>query len=112
MPSLNMKGPYPLNEDEINKQITKISPGNYAYGHTEDNTFYVQYVGRSDNDLNDRIKHGIGDYEQFKYSYAKSAKEAYEKECQNYHDFGESKLDNKNHPDKPDDTDYKCPVCG
>lgn len=110
MATLNMKGSYPLTNEEINKQITETSPGNYAYGHVKDNTFYVDYVGRADSDLNDRIKHGVGQYKRFKYSYAKNAKEAYEKECRNYHDF--TPADNKIHPDKPDGTIYKCPVCG
>ena len=113
MASLNMNGPYPLTKEEINKRITQTSPGNYAYGHTKDGTFYVEYVGRADSDLNDRIKHGVGQYMEFKFSYASSAKAAYEKECRNYHDFGGSeKLDNDIHPDKPDYTDYKCPLCG
>ena len=110
MASLNMNGPYPLTREEVYKRITKKSAGNYAYGHTKNNTFYVEYVGRADFDLNDRIKHGIGQYEEFKYSYAKDAKTAFEEECRNYHDFTPS--DNKIHPDKPDGTDYKCPVCG
>ena len=39
-------------------------PGNYAYGHLKENgRFVVEYVGRSDTDLNDRIKHGIGSYD-------------------------------------------------
>ena len=114
MASLNMNGPYPLTKEEIDKRITKISACNYAYGHTNDKgSFVVEYVGRADSDLNDRIKHGIGQYKEFKYSYAQSAKEAYEKECKNFHDFGEDKkLDNKYHPDKPDNKDYSCPVCG
>lgn len=110
MAKLDMTGPFPLTNEEINKQITKTSPGNYAYGYVKDDSFYVEYVGRADSDLNDRIKHGVGQYKRFKYSYAKNAKEAYEKECRNYHDF--KPADNKIHPDKPDGTNYKCPVCG
>ena len=56
MASLNMNGPYPLNDTEINKQVTKKSPGNYGLGHiNEKNTFIVKYVGRSDTDVNDRL---------------------------------------------------------
>ena len=115
MASLNMpNGPYNLTTDEVDKRIKVGSIGNYAYGHKKvDGTFVVEYVGRSDTDLNDRIKHGIGQYKMFKYSIAYTKKSAFEKECRNYHDFGESDtLDNIDHPDKPDFTDYKCPVCG
>lgn len=87
MASLNMSGPFPLNEREIDQNIRKKIPGNYAYGFlNNDERFVVQYVGRSDDDLNSRIKHGIGRYN--KYSYANDSKEAFEKECLNYHDFG------------------------
>lgn len=113
MASLNMNGPYLLNDAEIDKHIPSGSIGNYAYGYTKDGTFYIKYVGRSDSDLNERIRHGIGQYPEFKFSLASSKKAAYEKECQNYHDFGglEGKLDNEIHPDKPDGTNYSCPVC-
>ena len=39
-----------------------------------------------------------------------SSKEAYEKECKNYHDF--HALLNKIHLDRPDGASYHCPVCG
>ena len=109
-----MNGPYVLSSAEIDRRIKKGTIGNYAYGHTDNGTFYVEYVGRSDDDLNSRAKHGIGKYKEFKFSYALTSKSAFEKECRNWHDFGgvEGRLDNKYHPDKPNFTDYKCPVCG
>lgn len=114
MTSLNMEGPHPLNDAEINKQVTGKFPGNYGLGHTnERGTFIVQRVGRSDVDVNDRLHDWVGKkYKKFKYSYASSRKAAFEKECRNYHDFGgKEKLDNKVHPDRPNGTDWKCPVC-
>jgi len=112
MASLGMQGSYKLTNDEIDKQVTKKSPGNYALGHVSDGTFYVNYVGRSDTNLNERLKDWIEKYKKFKYSYATSAKAAFEKECHNYHDFGGSdQLDNENHPQRPDRTNWQCPVC-
>lgn len=120
MPSLDMKGSFPLTKEEIDRQIPEGVIGNYAFGNiVKDNAgnkaFCVCYVGRADGEpLRDRIKHGIKDgYIEFKFSIAKTKKEAYEKECKNWHDFGgpEGFLDNKYHPDKPDGTDYKCPYC-
>ena len=122
MPRLNMKGPYPLTVEDIDRQIPKNRIGNYAYGYiNKEKVFVVTYVGRSDSDLNTRIKHGIMEnifnphlrYEYFKFSYASSVKEAYEKECQNYHDFGGEigYLANEIHPAKPEGTSYCCPVC-
>ncbi len=123
MVSLNMGLSYPLTQDEIDRLIDPGRPGNYAYGYIDDRgIFIVMYVGRSDSDLHQRIVHGISEYannkklryERFKFSYANSPKEAYEKECRNYHDFGGDKklLVNDIHPDTPDGCDYKCPVCG
>lgn len=114
---------YELLEEIINQIIEPNRIGNYAYGYLNDNgSFIVKYVGRSDSDLRSRIKHGLQDrlkydnckkYERFKFSYASSVKEAYDKECRNYHDFGgdEGLLNNERHPDKPEGMNYKCPIC-
>ena len=109
-----MQGPYSLTAEDIDNRIPVGSIGNYAYGYKNDKgTFVVEYVGRSDTDLNDRAKHGIGTYKLYKYSIARTVKEAYEKECQNFHDFGENKkLDNDIHPDQPAGKKYGCPICG
>ena len=117
MPNLNMcKKAYPFTSEEVDCQITKKQAGNYALGYiNEKGTFIVHYVGRSDTDVNDRIKDHLNKgYTHFKFSYASSPKGAFEKECQNYHDFGESKiLDNDIHPDLPANSKkWKCPVCG
>lgn len=112
--TLNMEGSYDLTEQSINTKVSKISAGNYALGYlNEENIFVVQYVGRSDYDVNERLQDHIGEkYKKFKYSYATSPKNAFEKECRNYHDFGGSeKLANKIHPDRPQNSDWKCPVC-
>ncbi len=115
MASLNMHGPYNLTNEEIDKHVTETSPGNYALGYSKDGVdgpFFVNYVGRSDLDVNDRLKDWVGEYKQFKYSYATSPKVAFEKECHNYHEFGESKkLDNKVHPQRPAKANWECPVC-
>lgn len=116
MATLNMSGPFSLDNESIDKAVTENSAGNYALGWTDtkDNKFVVKYVGRADEDLNTRLKQWAkkGMYSQFKASYANNVKEAFEKECRNYHDFGESeKLDNDIHPDRPKDKTYECPVC-
>jgi len=115
MASLEMKGPFPLTDNEVDRHVTRKSPGNYGLGDTrEEGIFIVQYVGRSDDDVNTRLHDWTGTrYSKFKFSYASSPKEAFEKECRNYHDFGGTdQLDNKMHPDRPVGTNWKCPVCG
>lgn len=115
MASLNMEGPYIFTESKVNEIVTRTTAGNYALGYlNEERTFIVQYVGRADSDVRARLlQHIDEDYSHFKYSYATSPKEAFEKECKNYHDFGENnKLKNKIHPDRPSNSKaWKCPVC-
>lgn len=114
MSKLNMYGPYRLTNDEIDNEVTRTSAGNYALGYlNEVKQFIVKYVGRADSDVKDRLKQHVKEkYKRFKYSYATSPKAAFEKECQNYHDFGGSnKLDNKIHPDRPNGSNWKCPYC-
>lgn len=115
MPSLSMKGSYPLTTEKIDELVTRTSAGNYALGDVSNRKFIVRYVGRSDDDINHRLKRWVGKskrYKRFRFSYADSPKAAFEKECNNYHDFGESqKLDNKQHPERPDGTNWKCPIC-
>ena len=87
---LDMKGSFPLSEKKIDEVVIEKSPGNYALGLVNDEkTFIVQYVGRSDTDVNKRLKDWVKKYNRFKFSYASSSKAAFEKECKNYHDFGE-----------------------
>lgn len=123
MATLNMGISYVLTYDEIDRLVADGRKGNYAFGYLNDRgAFIVRYVGRSDSDLKDRIKHGITDmgedktlrYERFKFSYADTVEDAYNKECQNYHDFGgpDGCLANKVHPAKPEGYTRNCPVCG
>ncbi len=113
MATLDMKGPYDLDEKTINSEVTKESAGNYSLGYINDNgKFAVCYVGRSDSDVKDRLLYWAENSSQtsFKFSYAANAKSAYEKECKNYHDFDPK--ENDIHPDKPENTNLKCPQCG
>jgi len=112
MASLNMNGPFNLDVDQIDKQITKISPGNYALGRIDgEGTFRVRYVGRADSNLNQRLKSWVNktNSPKFKYSYASSPKSAFEEECRNYHDF--EPPENDIHPDTPSGINRPCPIC-
>ena len=103
-----------LRNEKIDQVITRKSPGVYALDKTMKGRFHASYVGRSDDDLKARLKtHVESEYKYFKFDYATYSKNAYEKECELYHDFGgpEGKLDNKSHPDKPTNSGWKCPKC-
>lgn len=126
MASLNMRGPFLLTDEEVNNRVEEGRMGNYAYGYVTERDgrqiFIVRYVGRSTTDLREEIKNRHKsddkfskiDCEYFKYSYAASEREVYEKECRNFHDFGgEQSLLNEIHPAKPQDKGYyTCPIDG
>ncbi|MCP5371093.1 MAG: hypothetical protein H6907_05105 [Hyphomicrobiales bacterium] len=109
MANSGLRGSYPLTNESIKEYVSRTSAGAYALGYVKDNSFYVGYVGRSDNDVAARLHSHIGRYKRFKYEYYGSAKAAFEKECRIYHDF--SPGGNKVHPDRPNGSGWKCPVC-
>jgi len=109
MATLDMKGPFDFDENTVKKVTPKI--GNYALGHmTEEGKFRPKYVGRSDSDLQAELVQRLkthGHHKKFKISYADSKKDAFNKECKNYHEFDPS--ENENHPDSPDGMNLQCP---
>jgi len=110
MPESGLKGPFKLDSEEIDRLIKPNTIGVYMLGYKEGNTFYVLYVGRSDTDLNDRLKKHIGRQPRFKYDVMPSAEAAYFKECELFHMFGgdKGKLENERHPARPNTA---CPKC-
>lgn len=107
MPSLNMNGPYGFNEETIKRLVTKNKIGNYALGHSSDGSFYIEYVGRSDTDLQAELIARLSKgHQQFKFSYASTPLEAFRKECKNYKDFDPS--ENKIVPAAPEGTSVQC----
>ena len=111
MPSAGLSGPYALDAETLDAVVTRKSPGAYVLGRSEGQTFYIRYVGRSDTDVAARLRQHLGDYPQFKFGYFGSPRAAFDKECQLYHDFGESKLDNRFHPARPWGSAWQCLCC-
>ena len=111
MAATGLHGPFRLDQTSINNQVTHTSPGAYALGRHVGDTFYVDYVGRSDSDLASRLSDWVGNYQYFKFGYFASPKAAFEKECHLFHDFGETALDNKVHPARPAGSGWRCPRC-
>ncbi len=60
MRSLEMSGSYPLSGEAIDEALTRTSPGNYALGYMDGDTFQVFYVGRSDSDVRQRLHEWVG----------------------------------------------------
>lgn len=112
MPTTGLFGPHNLTTDGVTSAVRGVGAGAYALGTLKtDGIFYVSYVERSDGDLAARLQdHVPKHYPHFKYAFYPSSLDAFKKECQLYHDFGQ--LDNECHPARPDGTLHPCPVSG
>ena len=112
MANTGLKGPYVHSAKRIDEVVTRKSAGVYVLereGSSEG--FVVDYVGRSDVDVNERLQKwvGVNGYKKFKFDYFDSPKAAFEKECNVYHDFTPS--DNSIHPQRPEGSSWQCPRC-
>lgn len=103
-------GPYKLTSDNIDRYIDDESLGVYILGRTWGGQFKPRYVGRSDSNLNERLKDHINEYPEFCYRVLDSVNATFEHECKLYHILGEDyQLDNEIHPRSPDSQDLECP---
>lgn len=115
MIELTMEEVYPLNANTIDRLIQPNTIGNYVLGYRVDETIQIEYVGRSDTDLNRDLHEHLDDpYDAFMFSIQNTPTAAYIEECWNWHgcDGDQGKLENKIHPDKPEGCESTCPVCG
>jgi hypothetical protein len=110
MTRTGLAGPFRLSFDEIDALVTRTSAGVYALGHADaDGRFRVNHVGRSDSNLKQQLLETIGSANLFKYAYFSSARTAFEKECELFHDIGPP--GNRVHPGRPRGTGWECPRC-
>jgi hypothetical protein len=109
--AIQLSGPFTFNPATIDSVVTQTSPGVYALGYTLNNIFQIQRVGRSDGDLNARLKSDeySGKYRQFKAYYYPTADAAFHAECELWHAFGGT--NNPNHPARPAGKNHKCNHC-
>ena len=110
MAETGLSGPFALTEAEVNQQVDRKSAGTYALDQAHDSgAFRISYVGRSDTDVNERLRQHVGKYRRFKYEYYASPEEAFAKECGLYHDFNPPST--IQHPPRPLGSKWKCPHC-
>ena len=79
MTSTGLDGPYRLSSERIDEVVKKTSAGTYVLERKDSSdSFIVNYVGRSDDDVNGRLKKwvGIRGYKRFKFGYFGSPKAA------------------------------------
>lgn len=58
--ALGMSGPHLLSDAAITETLERVSPGNYALGYMDGESFGVFYVGRSDADVRQRLRDWVG----------------------------------------------------
>jgi len=99
----------------IDEVVTKISAGNFALGRGETGVFHVSLVGRDDQDIAKRLHSLVGRnrrYKDFVFCYAPDQRAAFDRECEDFHDYGGTeRLDNLAHPKRPMGTEWLCPRC-
>jgi hypothetical protein len=101
-------GPFPLTLRSVDANLAGDTHGVYLLGESAGRVFDVIKVGRSD-DLKATLAEYLGKYGQFKFALSLSEIEAWERECQFYHQY--RPRDNKSHPTRRYGTDWDCPVC-
>lgn len=105
-----LEGPYKLSFDDISTIQKCPSPGVFALGYIgRDDAFYINFIGRSDEDVRSRLLELIGSDRSFKFSLTKSPEEAFRRECELYHSFRPPS--NRIHPGRPTATNWVCPRC-
>ena len=101
--------PFVLTEQSIDASVTAIKPGVYVLDETTSGPWINSYVGRSDTDLNARLKKWVGKYGYFKAAYMDSGVAAFDAECELFHALAPS--DNQVHPARPANSNWVCPRC-
>lgn len=105
-----LQGPYELSIECINRTLPAGQPGVFALGYVDSaGTFRIQSVGRDDSDLRQRLRDMIGSSNRFKYAGAANSQEAFEQECELFHQF--KPRGNVMHPQRPQGSKWKCPRC-
>ena len=105
-----LSGPFPLSFDTIEEIVAAGRPGVFALGSKDDSgRFAIMSIGRSDVDVKERLRECIGAGTFFKFDYFQSEREAFERECELFHDIRPP--GNFVHPGRPKGTTLRCPRC-
>ena len=105
-----LRGPFSLTPDDIDEELVDHCPGAYALGFTDNlGRFSITYVGSAGDDLKSKLREHIGTALQFKFRHFADERQAFEKECEMFHQF--MPTGNFLHPSRPQGTDWTCPRC-
>jgi hypothetical protein len=108
-------GPFPLTTKGIDGNKVPAKIGCYALGalNKAGNGIVVLRVGRSDGNVNGRLKQYIGasgfeECTHFLFDVFATPEDAFDVECLLFHDF--EPILNENHPGRPAGSDRCCPL--
>ena len=109
--------PLPLNKETIKTEIDDAENwssasvfvlGGVRRGADGKPRFHIKRVEHADGDLGKKLSSYIGKYSAFRFKFFRSTRNAYDKECEIYHNFRPS--DNNYHPVRPKNTKFLCPI--
>ncbi|MGL4396780.1 MAG: hypothetical protein ACRCS9_09595 [Hyphomicrobium sp.] len=110
MLTTSLNGPYKLTFDDITASVRRTSPGTFALGYVDtQGNFRIRSVGRSDENIREKLCTMIGSDQCFKYTYANSPTAAFTRECELFHQF--KPYGNMLHPERPRGSNLECPRC-
>ena len=101
-------GPFPLTARSLEANVSTDAKGVYVLGEGMGRDFEVLKVSRTD-DVKGSLGEYLGRYKNFQYAFAESPIDAWDRECELYHQH--RPRDNKAHPARRYGSDWDCPVC-
>ena len=105
-----LRGPFALAADSIDEELVDDCPGAYALGFIDHfGRFSITFVGSAGESLKSELKARIGTAPQFKFRHFALQSQAFEKECEMFHDF--MPVGNFLHPSRPPGSGWTCPRC-
>lgn len=110
--SFQLSRTLPFTLQAIEDEVRKTSPGVYVLDPPEQRVRVAGgFVGRSDTDIADSLRrHLRTGYKTFAYTYVKTPIEAYQIECEMWHEW--KPAPNPVHPTVPHGIKTLCMVCG
>jgi hypothetical protein len=111
--SFELSRTFPFTLHAIENEVRRINaPGVFVLDPPEPRVRVAGgFVGRSDTDIATTLeRHVKTGFKTFAYCYVKSATEAYDRECEMWHEWKPTA--NPAHPTRPAGTKIPCAICG
>ena len=103
-----MRGPFVLSETGVNLMVPPRLLGVYCLSNSRD---HVELLRRSSVSVRDEVRAYVDEYKYFWFEVATSARDAFAREAQGYHDPTLRKAACIAHPHAPAGSDWRCPDC-